>query len=177
MSEISKTPEPISLETGVPGLVLTQMLTEADDQAYFELQNANLDYWQEFGNAIDQTPQSVRERRLEHGDGRFGIWLDDKLVGMVGYSTKHSPDEVEIGILLDKEAAGHGYGSEAVRTLTNYAVHRFKRVYAEVSPDNERSIRLLKRVGYQSSRKISQRDWGPALVFDAPDQDRHTNQL
>ena len=168
MAEKQSAPEPIRIETGVPGLILVQMLTVEDDQAYFELQNANLDYWLEFGNAIDESPDVVKERRLEHGDGRFGIWLEGKLIGMVGYSTKHNKGEAEIGVLIDKEAVGHGYAATAVKTLTVYAKLRFSRVYAEVAPNNERSIKLLHRVGYQTSGRTVLRDWGEALVFEAP---------
>ena len=50
----------------------------------------------------------LQERRLKHGEGRFGIWLDNELIGTAGYSTKQSKDEAEIAVLLDKEATGHG---------------------------------------------------------------------
>lgn len=87
---------------------------------------------------------------------------------MVGYSTKDHPDEAEIGILLDKDAAGHGYASAAVTALTEFTNPRFTRVYAEVAPDNAKSIALLNRSGYQASGEVVERDWGKALVFEAP---------
>ena len=168
MLETQTPPNPISLETDQSELKLTQMLTPADDVAYFGLQNDNLDYWREFGNAIDESEAAVTKRRLEHGNGRFGIWLGDKLIGMVGYSTKRSNDDVEIGILLTKQATGHGYATSAIKALTVYAKSHFKRVYAEVEPNNERSIGLLLRAGYKTTGERVTRDWGEALVFEAP---------
>lgn len=169
LPESNKLPCPIVLETDLAGLVLRQMITKQDDELYFELQKANVDYWKEFGNSIDESFEVVTDRRLEHGGtGRFGIWFQDKLVGMVGYSTKSHPREAEIGILLDKETTGKGYATTSVRTLTDYALLRFDRVFAEVEPTNKKSIELMSRVGYQTNGEIVERDWGKALVFEAP---------
>jgi RimJ/RimL family protein N-acetyltransferase len=175
VSKTKLSPAPITLETDQPGLKLVQMLTAKDDAAYFELQKNNARYWREFGNSIDESESAVTERRLEHGDGRFGIWLEGKLIGMVGYSTKRSKDEAEIGILLDEQATGHGYATAAMRTVTDYANQHFSRVYAEVAPDNKNSINLLGRAGYRSSGQTVKRDWGDALVFEAPDASKQQN--
>lgn len=168
MSESQKGARISPIETDLPGLRLVQMLTPEDDEAYFKLQNANIDYWQEFGNKIDETVEEVTAGRLEHGNGQFGIWLNDELIGMVEYSLKRYPDQAEIGVLLDKKATHHGYATEAIKSLTEYAKQRFNRVYAEVAPDNERSIKLLTRAGYQGTGEKVSREWGEALVFEAP---------
>lgn len=168
-TEADEVAHPIVLDTGVEGLVLRQMLTEQDDEQYFALQNANVEYWKEFGNSIDESVEVVTERRLEHGgNGRFGVWFQDKLVGMVGYSSKKHDREAEIGVLMDKEATGKGFATNAVRALTDYAKLRFDRVFAEIEPTNKKSIELIKRVGYETNGEIVERDWGKALVFEAP---------
>lgn len=168
MSEIQEPVKAVELDTNLPELKLVQMITVDDDAAYFKLQNANVDYWREFGNKIDKSEDEVTKRRLEHGDGRFGIWFNGELVGMVGYSTKRHRDQAEIGILLAEHASGRGYATEAIRTLTDYVNPLFSRAYAEVAPDNERSIKLLERAGYMNSGEKVTRDWGEALVFEAP---------
>lgn len=157
------------IDTTMPGLVLRQMLTRQDDEQYFEFQNRNIDHITEFGNSIDGSVAEVTARRLEHGgDGRFGIWFEDRLVGMVGYSTKGHEREAEIGILLDKDATGKGIATASIRALTDYAKARFDRVFAEVEPDNTKSISLMNRTGYTTDGAIVERDWGKALVFEAP---------
>jgi RimJ/RimL family protein N-acetyltransferase len=156
----------VELATDIPGLVLIQMLTRADDELYFDFQNRNREHIAEHGNTIDSSVEEVTKRRLEHSDGRFGIWLEGKLIGMVGYSTKNHPKEAEIGILLDAQFTGHGYATAAAKALTDFALPRFVRVYAEVAPDNDKSINLLKRLGYKTDGKVVQKDWGQALVFE-----------
>lgn len=160
--------EPIRIETARRDLVIIQMLAHEDDKAYFDLQNVNSKYWKEFGNKIYKSVEEVTKERLEHGNGSFGIWLKNKLIGWVGYSTKNHAREAEVGVLLDENATGHGYASSSVKALTEFAKPRFDRVYAEVTPNNDKSIALLDRSGYKTSGKIIERDWGKALVFEAP---------
>ncbi len=167
MSETTKNAQPLRFETDIAGLTLIQMLSREDDEAHFDLQNKNIEYWSEFGNTIDESVDAVTARRLEHGNGRFGIWHEGKLIGMVGYSTKDHENEAELGILLDKDAAGHGYATVALKTLTDYASSLFERVFAEIDPDNAKSIDLVKRVGYTTDGEVVARDWGRALVFEA----------
>jgi RimJ/RimL family protein N-acetyltransferase len=167
MSESTKGAEPICIKTAQEGLTLVQMLTRDDDMAYFDLQNANIEYWKEFGNSIDESVEKVTKRRLEHGSGRFGIQLDDKLIGIASYSTKGHDREAEVGVLLDKDAAGHGYASAAVKAITDFAKSRFDRIFSEVAPDNAKSINLLIRSGYQTNGELVERKWGKALVFEA----------
>lgn len=162
-----KDSEPIRIKTERPGLVLIQMLTREDDKAYLDLQNANIEYWKEFGNSIDESVDKVTKRRLGHGNGRFGIWYEGNLVGMVSYSTKDHPHEAELGILLDKDATGHGHATIALKALTDYARSRFERVFAEIDPDNTKSINLVTRAGYKTNGNVVERDWGRALVFEA----------
>jgi RimJ/RimL family protein N-acetyltransferase len=168
MSETQKTIEPIRIEA--EGLTLVQMITEADDRAYFDLQNANLDFWKEFDNKIDESVEEVTQTRLESGNGAFGIWIQGKLVGGVGYSTKNHPEEAEVWVALDQGGTGHGYATKAVKTLTDFAKSQFDRVYAEIRADHVNSIELMKRAGYQTSGETVERDWGTALVFESPEQ-------
>lgn len=167
MTEKQKTTEPIRIEA--KDLTLIQMVTEEDDQAYFDLQNANLDFWKRFDNKIDESVEEVTRTRLEAGNSNFGIWVEDKLIGFVAYSTKGHPTEAEVGVMLDKNATGNGYATEAVKALTEFAKPQFDRVFADVSPDNFKSITMLERAGYQTDGKIVERDWGQALVFEAPE--------
>lgn len=156
----------MSIKTDRPGLLLVQMLSIEDDAAFFDLQNENVAFWKEFGNSIDASIEEVTKRRLKNGNNRFGIWLNDELLGIVGYSTKDHPKEAEVGILLAKNATGHGYAQSAIRAITTFAKPRYDRVFAEVEPTNQPSIQLMKRAGYQTNGRIVERDWGKALVFE-----------
>ncbi len=167
LAEAQEPVEPIVLGTDMPGLTLRQMVSEHDDEQYYDFQNRNVEHIAEFGNSIYDSVAIVTEKRLEHGNGRFGVWFEGALVGIVSYSTKGHEKEAEMGILLDQDATGHGYATASVRALTKYATHHFDRVYAEVAPDNEKSISLLERTGYQATGETVEREWGSALVFEA----------
>ena len=63
----------------------------------------------------------------------------------------HRPHVWEIGYLLTRDHWGHGYAGEAVTALIDllFGTARARRVYADVDPDNTRSLALLDRLGFQ----------------------------
>lgn len=87
---------------------------------------------------------------------------------MVGYSTPYHAREAAIGILLDKDFTSRGIATASVKTLTEYTKSRFDRVFAEVRPDNEDSIKLMDRAGCRTNGQVIETKWGKALVFEAP---------
>lgn len=72
----------------------------------------------------------------------------------VGYVTLHDLDQrsghCEIGIWLDAEHHGLGYGTEASHLLTEYAFDelRMHRVLARVLADNDASRRVWQKLGF-----------------------------
>jgi [ribosomal protein S5]-alanine N-acetyltransferase len=72
----------------------------------------------------------------------------------IGYLNFHGgPDEsgmVEIGYTLLPAARGNGYALEAVRAAFDWAtrVHGIRRFRASVAPDNERSLNLIRKLGF-----------------------------
>lgn len=77
--------------------------------------------------------------------------MDDKMIGDVGvYFLPDNDKEVKLGYTLDKDYQGHGYATEALRILIDHLMIRFgkNRFIALISPDNEASIRLVKRLGF-----------------------------
>ena len=81
------------------------------------------------------------------------------------------PDEsgmVEIGYGLVPDARGQGYAIEAVRAAFDWAtrVHGIRRVRASVSPDNERSLNLIRKLGFQQTGDQWDEEDGLELVFE-----------
>lgn len=72
---------------------------------------------------------------------------EDQAIGFVAVSTKRKGVS-EIGYLVAREVLGHGYGREAIRLLigTLFAQGQ-RRIVADVDPDNEQSIALLRALG------------------------------
>lgn len=167
-NETLSQPVPAEIETDMPGLILRHITTLADDEQHVEYMHRNREHLAEFGNTVDETVEDAIKRRLESGDGQFGIWYNDKLIGTVAYQTEHSDTEAAMGISLDKDETGRGYATAALKALTRYAVTRFDRVYAEVEVGNTNSINLLQRSGFQTNGQVVELKWGSALIFEAP---------
>ena len=59
--------------------------------------------------------------------------------------------EAELGIAITAAKQELGYGTEAIRSVTDYAFDQLvlKRVFLKVYPDNSRAIRVYEKCGYQ----------------------------
>lgn len=97
-----------------------------------------------------------RQSREQPGYGRWAIerQADGLLIGLV--ILKHPPGadgtplpDVEVGWHLGRFAWGHGYATEAAQAILHHARETLKltRVIAIVNPANERSIRVVERLG------------------------------
>ena len=84
-----------------------------------------------------------------------------------------SPDErgmVEVGYVLLPRFRGRGYAIEAVRALLAWAGRdtRVTVFRASVSPDNERSLHLIGKLGFVRVGEQMDPDDGLELVFELP---------
>ncbi|MCL6597744.1 MAG: GNAT family N-acetyltransferase [Alicyclobacillus macrosporangiidus] len=85
----------------------------------------------------------------------FGIFLNetDELIGVVSLTeiVRGPLQTCWIGYYLDQAHNGHGYTTEAVRLVVDYAfrVLKLHRVEAGVMPHNTGSIRVLEKAGFE----------------------------
>jgi RimJ/RimL family protein N-acetyltransferase len=93
---------------------------------------------------------------LEHG---FGLWMTElretgEPVGICGLLKRPTLDDVDVGYALFPSYWGRGFASEAVRATMEYANATLgrNRVVAIVSPHNERSKALLRKLGFVYER-------------------------
>ena len=90
----------------------------------------------------------------------------------IGYLNFHgAPDEagmVEIGYMLLPASRGRGYAIEAVRAAFDWAtrVHGIRHFRASVSPDNDRSLNLIGRLGFVQAGEQWDDEDGLELVFE-----------
>jgi ribosomal-protein-alanine N-acetyltransferase len=90
----------------------------------------------------------------------------------IGYLNFHTgPDErgmVEVGYTLLPEARGQGYAIEAVRAAFDWAtsVHGIHLFRASVTPDNERSLNLINKLGFRQTSEQWDAEDGLELVFE-----------
>lgn len=83
---------------------------------------------------------------------QLGIHLQNgPLIGDMGIHFLEDDAQVEIGYTLSPEYQGQGYASEAVKAILNYLFFTLNkhRITASVDPDNQKSINLLKKLGFR----------------------------
>lgn len=163
---MSKKQKRVVIKTSQSDLEIVQMIDETDDKEYFDFQNQNREHFKRFGNKVYDTLEEVTKTRIERGDHRFGIRKQGGLIGMEGFAVSGDGKRAELGILLGESSTGHGYATAALKALSDYAIGYYPVVYADVEPNNAKSIALLERVGYVQTEGPVQRDWGTALVFE-----------
>jgi RimJ/RimL family protein N-acetyltransferase len=111
---------------------------------------------------------------IEHGDTRWsmresfsvGLFLRSNGVLLGDLRLRPTSWQVpafDIAYWLCPEAQGHGYASEAVSLVTNFAFDRLKaqRVAITCDPRNTRSARVAERLGYVLEGRLRNSAVGP----------------
>ncbi len=101
----------------------------------------------------------------------LGIEYEKRLVGFVQLtSIDHRMRRAVIGIGIgEKNLRGQGIGTNALRILLDYAfaVKGLERIYTEVFRFNQRSRKLMERVGFQQEGLLRQHDFRNGVRQDA----------
>lgn len=85
----------------------------------------------------------------------FGLWLIEtkdsaEPVGICGVLKRDTLEDIDLGYALLPEFSGKGYAVESAAGVVDYArTLGFNRIVAIVKPDNERSIRVLEKNGFE----------------------------
>lgn len=92
----------------------------------------------------------------------LGILHGQRLLGAVGLMPD-SPGSIELAYWVRPDRRGRGIASRAVRAATLWA-HRdlaVPRIWLEIEPGNEPSLRVAQRAGYRFERRLARhcRDW------------------
>lgn len=124
-------------------------------------------------NIADKGVRSLDDARsyLENGPlahyarHGFGLWRVSErasrdAVGMCGLIKRDTLEDVDLGYALLPEFTGRGYAGEVAWAVVEHARrrHSLGRLVAIVSPGNERSIRLLEKLGFSFERTMG---WPP----------------
>ncbi len=139
--------------------LLLRPLTTADSAFVLQLVNGQ-DFLRFIGDrgvrTLTDAESYITEGPLaSYGQRGFGLLLverrtDGTPLGMCGLMQKPWLDCPDLAYAFLPEATGIGYAGEAARAVLDAAWHRIRlpRVLAVVTPDNERSIRLLAMLGF-----------------------------
>lgn len=98
----------------------------------------------------------VQTDYAEHRPGRLAIIerVSGRFLGRGGLKYWPQFDETELGWVLDPDAWGHGYATEAGRACAQWGFEnlRVPHLTAMIRPDNQRSIAVAQRLGMSPLR-------------------------
>jgi ribosomal-protein-alanine N-acetyltransferase len=148
------------------------------EDAPFILELLNQPAWLRFigdrsVRTIEDAERYIRQGPMESYERLgFGLWLTelkDGLVpiGMCGLIKRESLEDVDIGYALLPEFWSKGYAFEAACAAMEYGkrVLKLERIVAIVTPDNERSIKLLERIGLKFESTLREPDGSELYLY------------
>jgi RimJ/RimL family protein N-acetyltransferase len=94
------------------------------------------------------------------GPYRMALKDDDKPIGICGLFQRDNLDDPDIGYGVLPDYCGKGYAYEAARAVMDYARRDLdlRRLVAIISPDNEASIGLIRKLGLRFERMHRMQD-------------------
>jgi [ribosomal protein S5]-alanine N-acetyltransferase len=118
--------------------------------------------------------------RQMHEDERFQQWcvhavvLDGKLIGHAGFhgppgvNSTQNPDAVEYGYTIYPAWRGHGFATEAARSLMDLAEEwaGIRHFVLSVSPDNDPSLAIIRKLGFVRTGEQMDEEDGLEHIFE-----------
>ncbi len=92
------------------------------------------------------------------------------VVGNLGFKGLNTNGMVEIGYGLYKDYYGNGYMTEAVKSISEWALtqEHIRRVEAETTPDNIASQKVLLRAGFVPTGRVGRE--GPRFIYKGAEE-------
>lgn len=140
-------------------------LTSAD--AAFILRLVNEPAWLQYigdrgvHNLADAENYILKGPMASYEQNGFGLWLTaltalSTPLGICGLIKRPALEDVDIGFAFMPEFWGHGYAYEAAAGVLAYGQNTLdlKRIVAIVDPVNDRSIKLLEKLGMRFEQMV-----------------------
>ncbi len=105
--------------------------------------------------------------------------VSGELIGGCGlHSRREASREYETGYCFRRDWWGKGVGSETVRALVDFGFKNLRahRIYAQVSPGNDASARILERLGFRLESHLRRdefvrEEWHDTLLYAVLDEE------
>ncbi len=143
------------LET--PRLVLRRLLLE---DAPFILELVNDTAWLQYigdkhVHSLEDARSYIRKGPLDmYARLGFGLYMvtlrTGNRIGLCGLIKRDGLEDVDLGFALLPRYRGRGYAGEAAAAVLDYGRQTLglKRIVAITSPDNQRSVHVLEKIGF-----------------------------
>ena len=112
--------------------------------------------------SVEEARDFIENRyRVSYRVNGFGLWAVEAketgaTMGICGFVKRENLPDADIGLAFLPQFEGKGYALEAAVGTMKYGAEtlNFRRVLAITSPDNEKSGRLLEKLGFSFERLI-----------------------
>jgi len=138
------------------------------DDAFFIVELLNTPGWLQFIGDRNVKTAEQAIRYLEEGPRKsyrqngFGLWMvelkeDKTAIGMCGIIKRESLEHPDIGFAFLPQYFGKGYAFESASATLSYAKEKLgiEKILAITIPGNEKSLRLLGKIGLSLKGNIS----------------------
>lgn len=125
-------------------------LEDALDMYEYASDPENAYYVFKTNTTLDETKLIIEKIFIESPIGKYGIFLNDKLIGTVYLLNLDDKNKsAELSYVLNKKFEGYGYATEAAMKLRNvfFSDLEGERLYARYTLDNIKSMNLMARIG------------------------------
>jgi len=99
----------------------------------------------------------------DDSDAEFAIEVDGRLIGRCGlFDIDLLARTGKVGITIgDRDAWGHGYGSDSLRTLVDYAftMRNLQRVWLDTLAGNQRGLLAYRAAGFTEEGRLRRHAW------------------
>jgi RimJ/RimL family protein N-acetyltransferase len=154
-------------------LLTLRPLTTGDLGPYYKLVDRNRQHLTRHGDYGFFRYATLDDVRTHLAEGsrnvRLGVWHSGELIGRVDLNPINPPRWV-LGYWLDERMTGKGLMTTACRAAVRHArALGASEIYAGVTAGNERSTRVLKRLGFEHIEDVDGRSrWRLPLIPDPP---------
>ena len=148
------------------------------DDAIFIVELLNTPGWLQFIGDRNVKTEEQAIRYLEEGpiksykQNGFGLWMvelntDKTAIGMCGIIKRESLEHPDIGFAFLPQYFGKEYGLEVASATLAYGREKLgiEKILAITVPANEKSIRLLEKIGLSFKEYISATEEGEQLLL------------
>ena len=132
-----------------------------DDLEPFAALNADPVVMEHFPSVLDRAQSDalaarIRDHLAEHGYGLWAVEADGAFAGFTGlcWSEVTGTRQLEVGWRLAQPFWGRGLATEAATAALSYGLDRVPRVVSFTALTNERSWRVMERIGMRREREF-----------------------
>lgn len=153
--DILSQPTPLVIEIPEHGITLRE-LTLQDVPLLFDLVDYDPDHLRQFGDDIAEKYASIEKIEASiltpenAAKTRFGIWVDDTLVGRINIEPIQTGVSAEVGYFVGKKYIGNNYAATALKALCDYAFTSlgYQVLEAHIAVGNEASRKAVEKCGF-----------------------------